>query len=52
MAYTVLMTVVLVVIFLLMFALVRFTETVIARSTPVDSAAEDGAAFGPGREPL
>ena len=48
MAYTLLMTAVLVVSFVLMFVLVKFSETIITRQEPVDpgeSAAEDSTAI-------
>jgi len=47
-AYTLLMTAVLVVSFVLMFVLVKFSETIITRQEPVDPgelAAEDSTAI-------
>ena len=45
MALTLLMTAVLIVSFMLMFGLVKFSETIITRQEPVVSAAEDSAAI-------
>jgi Tfp pilus assembly protein FimT len=46
MGFTLLMTAVLIVSFMLMFGLVKFSETIITRQESVESAAEDSAAIG------